>query len=182
MIIGIAGTIGAGKGTVVDILKSKGFAHYSSSDVLRQMLEEREVLANRENLSHLANELMSSHEGGVLYFSHSLAQDAHMQDYILEALHRVSEGDYVKKIGGIILGIDADIKIRFERIHKRQEGEKDNVTFEQFVEDSQREDDGKTGSGPNIRAVIKMADHTIMNNGSLEELQTQIEEVLQKIG
>lgn len=180
MIIGIAGTLGAGKGTVVDYLKTKGFVHFSSSDVLRRILSERTQEATRLNMSNLANELMSTYEGGVLHFSHEYAkQDGHT-DYILEALHRVSEGEYIKKIGGIILGIDADVQVRYDRAISRKEGLKDEVTFEQFLADSNREDEGKTGSGPNIKAVIKMADYTVTNNDTLAELHTQIEQFLSK--
>jgi dephospho-CoA kinase len=180
MIIGIAGTLGAGKGTVVEYLKSKGFAHYSSSKTLIRILTERGQDHVRKNMSDLANELMRDYEGGILYFSHEQAKKDGHQDYILEALHRVSEGEYVHKIGGIILGIDAEIEVRYERTIKRQEGMKDNVTFEQFKSDSDREDEGRTGSGPNIKAVIKMADYTVTNNGTVEELHQQIDEFIAK--
>ena len=38
MIIGITGTLGAGKGTVVDFLKEKGFRHFSVRDYLIKIL------------------------------------------------------------------------------------------------------------------------------------------------
>ncbi|MCA9365317.1 AAA family ATPase [Candidatus Kaiserbacteria bacterium] len=181
MIIGIAGTLGSGKGTVVNYLKSKGFTHYSSSDVLKKILKERNIVATRENLSKLANELIKDYEGGVLHFSHQYAKDAKHDNYILEALHRVSEGEYVRKIGGIILGIDADIKIRYERVIKRKDGKKDDVTFSQFIADSEREEEGKTGSGPNIRAVMEMADYTIFNDNNLEKLYEDVDKFLATI-
>jgi dephospho-CoA kinase len=180
MIIGIAGTLGSGKGTVVEYLKSKGFGHYSSSDVLRQILTERGMEHSRLNMSNLANELMASHAGGVLNFSHNFAKEAGQSDYVLEALHRVSEGEYIKSVGGIILGVDADVRVRYDRAHARKEGLKDDVTFEQFLADSAREDEGKTGSGPNIKAVIAMADYTIMNDGTMEELRLAVDEFIQK--
>jgi len=179
MIIGIAGTLGAGKGTVVEYLRQKGFAHYSSSDTLRQILTERGLPIDREHMSALANELSATQPGGVLHTAHTLAQEAGHENYILEALHRVSEGEYIKKIGGTILGVDADIKTRYERITKRGDSAKDNVSFEQFQADSLREDEGATGSGPNIRAVMAMADHVIMNDGTVAELHEQIEVWLQ---
>jgi dephospho-CoA kinase len=181
MIIGIAGTLGAGKGTVVEYLKSKGFAHYSSSDTLRHILAERSLPIDREHMSALANELSNDQEGGVLQDSHRLSQTNKHKDSILEALHRVSEGEYITKIGGTILGVDADIRVRFDRVKTRGDSAKDNVTFEQFVADSDREDEGKTGSGPNIRAVLNMADHTIHNDGTIEELHAKVEVWLQTL-
>jgi dephospho-CoA kinase len=181
MIIGIVGTLGAGKGTVVEYLKQKGFDHYSSSDILREILVERGVTDTRENLSLLADELQKKLPGGILQESYERAQKAGSENFILEAIHRVGEATFLHSVGGVLVGVDADIRVRYERITIRQEGTKDKVSFEQFVYDTEREDEGKTGKGPHIRAVLKMADHIVENNGTLEELHAQIEAVLEKI-
>ncbi len=181
MILGITGTIGAGKGTVVEYLKSKGFAHYSSSGILKEILTERGLPANRLNMSTLADELMQEYDGGVLHVSHLRAQKERKDNYILEAIHRVSEAAYVRSIGGFILGVDANIKARYERSIRRAEGEKDNVTFEEFLENSNREDEGKGATGANIRAVLSDADAVITNDGTLENLYMQIDAALTKI-
>jgi len=183
MILGIAGTIGAGKGAVVDYLKEKkGFSHYSSSGILKGILQERGVSEIRENLSKLAEELVSKHEGGILQISHKYAVESGVQNYILEAIHREKEADYIRSLGGLVLGVDADIRTRYERISKRGEGKKDDVTFEQFVTDSKREDEGKGEGTPNINSVIKNADFVIKNNGTLEELHKQVDEFLERYG
>jgi len=182
MIIGITGTIGAGKGTVVEYLKSKGFSHYSSSGTLKKMLEERGLPQTRTYMSPLADELMASYPGGIMYFSYERAQKDGAKDYVLEAIHRPSEADYVRSIGGVIWGVDADIKKRYERTVQRQEGEKDNVTYEQFLEHSRREDEGQGGRGNNIRAVISSADTVLTNDGSPEELYQQVEDALKSAG
>ena len=181
MIIGVTGTIGAGKGTVVQYLKSKGFAHYSSSGVLKEILQERGLPKTRTYMSPLADELLTKHEGGVLHFSRERAERDGAKDYVLEAIHRESEAAFVRSIGGVIWGVDADIEKRFERSVKRGEGEKDNVTHEQFLADAKREDDGQGESGPNIRAVLKTANVVLTNNGTQDELFAQVEEALKKI-
>lgn len=181
MIIGIAGTIGAGKGTVVEYLKSRGFAHYSSSGILKEVLAERGLPATRLNMSTLADELIQQHAGGVLHLSYLRAKDEGIENYILEAIHRVNEAAYIRSIGGIILGVDADIHTRYERSVRRGEGEKDNVTLEEFLENAKREDDGKGATGANIREVLKDADAVITNDGTLEDLHTQIEAALAKV-
>ncbi|MFM2330716.1 MAG: hypothetical protein RLZZ26_223 [Candidatus Parcubacteria bacterium] len=181
MIVGIAGTIGAGKGTVVEYLIQKGFSHYSSSDTLRGILTGRGLPHTRVNLSALADELLAERRGGVLAYSFEQAQKDGAKDMILEAIHRMSEADYVRSIGGVILGVDADLQTRYDRIHKRQDGEKDNVTFEQFSTDARNEDDGKGPTGSNIRSVLASVDATITNNGTVEELRAQVDEVLAKI-
>lgn len=180
VIIGIAGTIGAGKGTVVEYLKSKGFAHYSSSGILKEILQERGLPQTRVYMSPLADELMQKYPGGVLSLSHEKAQKEDKKDYVLEAIHRPSEADYVRSIGGVVWGVDADLKTRYERMTKRREGAKDDVTFEQFVADAKREDDGH-GAGNNIRAVLQDASVVLANDGTPEELYVQIENALKQV-
>lgn len=181
MIIGIAGTIGAGKGTVVEYLKQKGFAHYSSSGILKEILQERGIPETRQNLSALADELLEKYEGGVLHVSHERAQQDGAKNYILEAIHRTNEAAYVRSIGGKIFGIDGDIDVRYARIRKRKEGLKDEVTYEQFLADAAREDEGSAGNGPNIRAVLRDADGVLVNGGTLAELHAQIDTLLERL-
>ena len=180
MIIGITGTIGAGKGTVVKYLEDKGFVHYSCSGILKEILKERGLQAVRENLSPLSDGLSEQYEGGVLFLAHKRAVEDGAENYILESIHRQEEADYVRKLGGIILGVDADIRKRYERTIIRGEGEKDDTTYERFLKNAEREDEGKGGK-PNIRAVLENADAVVMNNGSLEELHAQVEEALDSI-
>ncbi len=182
MILGIAGTIGAGKGTVVEYLvEKKGFAHYSSSGLLKEMLLEKGEVVDRDSMAKLAREIRAKDPNGMPRLTYErLTKDNH-QDAILEALHTVGEAEFVRSIGGIILGVDADINIRYERISKRG-SEKDNVSYEKFQEQARREDDGASdASGHNIRGVVNTADYTILNNGSLEELHSQIDAILLQI-
>jgi dephospho-CoA kinase len=182
MILGITGTLASGKGTVVDYLVArKGFGHYSVSGILKEILTERGQPLTRPYMSSLADELMKEHEGGILYLAHEQAKADGHEDYILESIHRPSEAEYVRSIGGHIFGVDADLRTRFERTLSRKEGAKDEVTFEEFVEHTKREEEGVDGTGPNIRAVLNGADAVFMNNGTLEELHQQIDEALTKL-
>ena len=120
MIIGIAGTIGAGKGTVVEYLvKEKGFTHYSSSGLLKEMLEERGEIIDRDALAKLAREIRAEDPNGVPKLTYERMQRDKPKHAILEALHTVGEAEFVKGVGGFIIGVDADIDLRYERIQKR---------------------------------------------------------------
>ena len=180
MIIGIAGTIGSGKGTMVEYLKTKGYAHYSSSGLLIELLKARGEVVDRDGMARTARAIRAEDPNGVPKLTYQRLLKDDPKDAILEALHSVGEAEYVRSVGGIILGVDADLKTRYERISKRG-SEKDNVTWEKFVEQAKREDDGTEESGHNIRGVLKVADAVITNNGTLEELHQQVEQALQKL-
>ena len=182
MIIGIAGTIGAGKGAVVDYLVSnKGFAHYSSSGLLKVLLREKGVHIDRDSMSALASEIRSQDPAGMPKLTYEHLKKSNPENAVLEALHTVGEAEFVRSVGGIIFGVDADVAIRYERISKRG-SEKDNVTFEKFLEQAKREDHGGSdASGHNIHGVINIADYKIHNDGTLDELCKQIDAILNKI-
>ena len=58
-IIGITGTLGAGKGTVVDFLMRPpySYCHYSARKLLNEIIAERGLPAGRDSMRHVANEL-----------------------------------------------------------------------------------------------------------------------------
>ncbi|MEA2701822.1 MAG: hypothetical protein QOE22_531 [Candidatus Parcubacteria bacterium] len=184
MIIGLAGTIGAGKGTVVDYLKSKGFVQYSSSGLLGELVEKEGNPRIRDFLSPMATRLQKEFPGGVVekaYNEKYLLQEP--ENAIFEAIHRKSEADFLKSVGGKIIGIDADLETRFKRTTLRNEGEKDHGDFEDFKKQAAIEDEGGGGASRdnNIRLVINEADAVIYNDGTVAELQGQIEDILKKI-
>ena len=58
LIIGITGTLGSGKGTIVDFLvKEKGFAHYSVRALVSEEIVRRGMEVNRDSMVIVANEL-----------------------------------------------------------------------------------------------------------------------------
>jgi dephospho-CoA kinase len=183
MIIGIAGTIGAGKGTVVKYLKSKGFVQYSSSKSLGELVEKEGNPRTRDFLSPMATRLQKEYPGGVVeknYREKYLAERP--ENAIFEAIHRQSEANFLCSVGGIIIGVDADLGTRYQRTKLRNEGAKDQNSFDDFKKQAHIEDEGggDTTRDNNIRAVIGSADAILTNDSTPEELYAKVEEALQK--
>lgn len=182
MILGIAGTLGAGKGTVVEHLMARGFKHYSSSDLLIEILKERGETVDRDGMNRVANELRSNNPAGVPAENYQRyeAEDGE-GDVIFEALHSMPEADFIRSIGGIVLGVTADPDIRYDRVVARG-SVKDDITKEKFIEQQAREEKG-TGevNKSNIFAILETADFLITNNGTLEELTQQLDDVLEEL-
>lgn len=182
MIIGITGTNGSGKGAVVDYLISKGFVHFSVRVALEAMLTAEHIPIDRTALRNRANELRKEHGAG--FFGKKFLEEIKekgITNSVIESVRTTGEAEYLKENGAIILAVDADRKLRYDRIMSRASAT-DKIDFDTFVEQEEREWYGAEGSHDmNLMSVIEMADFTIKNEGTLPELHTQVDGMLEQI-
>lgn len=178
-IIGITGTLGAGKGTIVDYLENeKGFAHFSVRQYLINIMEERGLEINRDNMVKVANELRAKHSPA--YIVEMLYQEAKKQNRnaVIESIRTPGEIEFLKKHGNfILLAVDADPHIRFDRI-KRRKSSTDDIDFETFVANEEREMNTTDPYKQNLKKCIEQADIVLNNDGSIEVLFSQLEKLL----
>lgn len=183
-IIGITGTLGAGKGTIVDYLANKkGFKHFAVSDTfLAGEAVKRGLAPIRIVRRDIANEFRAKGPMKLMEELYKLAKPSieNGENVVIEPQHTASEVEFIQSIGGIEFAVDASLETRYERIKKRA-GEKDNVSFEQFVEEQNFEMSQKDPNKNNLGAAIAKADYLFKNDGTQEELFEQIEKVLNKI-
>jgi len=66
MIVGLTGPNAAGKGEVANVLRARGYAYHSLSDVVRDEATVRGLDHTRENLIRVGNELRAAHGPGAL--------------------------------------------------------------------------------------------------------------------
>lgn len=178
VMLGITGTNGAGKGTIVEFLvKVEGFKHFSASGLISEEIVKRGMSVDRDNMIVVANELRAKYGPG--YIAEELLRRAgeSREDRIIESIRTLGEVEKLRKEGGILLAVDADQKIRYERITKRGSN-KDRVSFEEFVEQEKKEMESEDPNKQNLSACIKVADYVIQNNGTIEELNREIEKIL----
>lgn len=174
IVIGITGTLGAGKGTVVEyLIKHKNFKHYSISDYLKSKLLKSNKEINRTNLQDIGNEIREKY--GPSYIAEQLFVNAQKNgiDTIIESIRNPKEAEFIKSKGGKMLAVTADQKIRYERI-KLRKSEKDDVTFEEFQKQEEKEFQNTDPNAQNLPKCIEMSDIIITNNESLEKLYEQI--------
>lgn len=179
MILGITGTVGAGKGTVVAYLaEHHSFAHYSVRDFLYEEMRRRgKDTEDRTALRETGNALRQEH--GPAYVAEALLQKAQEAggDAIIESIRTVGEAELLKKHGAFIVAVDADKKLRYERVIKRG-SQTDDLSFQEFCEEEDREMMGTAVWDMNVFGVMKIADWTLKNDGALTELHTEIEDML----
>lgn len=179
MILGITGTIGAGKGTLVDYLVTqKGFEHHSVREFLLEEIKKRGLPEHRGSMRDVGNELRREHHPAhVVETLHKRAG----ANAIIESVRTVGEAEFLKALGASIVAIDADKQSRYDRAVARGSST-DKVTFEQFVEEEDREMASTEPWDMNVFAVMDMADFRIQNDGTEAELHAKIDEMLATLG
>lgn len=179
MLIGITGTDGAGKGVVVSyLIQYKGFVHYSARAILEDEIKRRGIKGDRANMRLIANELRAKHGNNfvVKYYLERMAKEQ-PENAVIESIRTIAEVETLKANGGILLAIDADRFLRYERIIGRRSSS-DKVTFDEFVAHEELEMNDPDPNGMQKAEVMRMADYTIMNNKTFDALKVQIEEFL----
>ena len=182
IIIGITGTLGAGKGTIVDFLiKEKGFIHYSVRGFLIEEIKKRKLEVNRDSMTDVANQLRAENSPSFVIdelFKKALKEG---NNCIIESIR--TEGEVIslrEKENFYLLAVDADQNIRYDRIQLRKSST-DDVSRETFVQNELREFESTDPNKQNLKRCIELADFVLMNNGSLTDLNLQIEQIMNQI-
>lgn len=175
-IIGITGTLGAGKGTIVEYLvREKGFVHFSVRGYITDEIHRQGMPVNRDSMVTVANKLRADHSPS--YIIDQLYKQALLtgKNGIIESIRTPGEVQSLREKGNFLLvAVDADPILRYNRIVMRN-SETDQISFETFIENESREMQSNDPSKQNIGKCIEQADFTFYNNSTVSELYRQLE-------
>lgn len=182
IVVGITGTNGSGKGTVVEYLKAHGFVHLSGRAFIEEEVKKRTLEVNRENLNLVANDLRTKF--GNTYIASELYKRAKVsgKNAVIESIRNPGEVEFLRKVADeeagafVLLAVDADPKLRYERIKERK-SVTDFVSYEKFLSEEDREMHSTNPNNQNILACIALADYKLENNGTKEEFRVKLEEL-----
>jgi len=180
-IIGITGTFGAGKGTVVEYLKTKGFVHYSVREYLISEIQKRGMPVNLDSMVFVANDLRQRNSPS--YIIEQLYKQAKEQDKscVIESIRTPGEVEALRKnTGFFLIAVDAEQRPRYNRMVLRK-SETDNISFEEFVEQEKKQMTSDDPNKQNIGRCMQMADALLENNGTIEELHSKIDKILAEL-
>ncbi|MCX6247563.1 MAG: AAA family ATPase [Bacteroidetes bacterium] len=182
IIIGITGTLGAGKGTIVEYLvREKKFIHYSVRAYLLDKIRELGMPENRDSMFRLANELRA--RSGPSFVTDELYKQAAVsgKNCVIESIRTPGEIASLRTKGNFyLLAVDARPDIRYQRILLRQ-SETDRISRETFIENEEREMNTEDPNKQNLKKCISMADFMLQNDGTKKDLVHQLQKVLDQV-
>jgi dephospho-CoA kinase len=182
LVIGITGTLGAGKGTIVEYLvQEHSFKHFSVRAFLIEEINKRGLKVNRDSMTSVANDLRRQYSPS--YVTDALFEIALKvgQSCVIESIRTPGEIESLRNKGPFYLfAIDADPKIRYQRITQRA-SETDSINFETFLSNEAREMQSNDPNSQNLAACISKADFLFRNNNSVDALYKQVDKAIKQI-
>jgi dephospho-CoA kinase len=176
MIIGVTGLIGSGKDTVADFLAHHGFTKLSLSEEIRKELRSEDIAITRATQVKKGNKLRKQHGPAVLADRVIDQMDAD-EDYVVVSIRNPAEVKRFRDFNDFILvHVQATDDKRLH--HLRRRDDIDEATFERI---NQREYVNDDPAEQQLRDVIAMADETILNNGTLIELNRATNQLLEDL-
>lgn len=178
IVLVFSGLPASGKDTAALYLKEKYNASiYSFSTMLEDLLRRLYLEFNRDNLVKISEIIRGAFGEDIMAktMMKDVEADAN-QIIVVSNARRLADVAYLSKLPNFVLTeIFADMKTRYDRIVTRGQRVDDKTkTFEQFQADHQR------STEISILEVVKRATEHIDNNGSVEQLQEQLDALVQK--
>ncbi len=183
-IIGITGTLASGKDTVAEyICKKYNLKSYSTSDEVRHEATKRGLEHGRANMLKIANQVRADLGLGELAKRAIERVPTNEMIALVTGIRNMGEIEYLKEQTNFyLISVDGPIDIRYKRAKNRKRIG-DGTTFEAFRKSEEVElynkDVGKHGI--ELISCMRAADYFMVNDGTLEDLNTRTDEVVKAI-
>jgi len=180
LILGISGVNGAGKGEVVSYLEARSFYAFSLSDVIREKLSEAGLEETRERMIETGNAIRAEHGAGglALELADRLLPD---RNYVIDSIRHPEEVAVLRSRTSRfqLVWVTADETLRFERMRARgRSGDPESADELRRLEGLELASDDP--SAQQLLAVRDVADFTIENDGTIEELHGLVQSILER--
>jgi dephospho-CoA kinase len=172
LVIGLTGTLLAGKGIVTEILKSKGMHHVSVRELIRDELIKDNIALTRKTMQDIGD-LRRKQFGQGYWMQKALDKyKSYDSPLIIESLRNMGEADYLREHSNFVLiGIDAPFEIRWARIKKRNI-DSDLIDHDKFVIDDARDRGfNEPLDGQQVGMCLVHADFLINNDEDFTRLE-----------
>src|SRR5918912_4023544 len=164
LIVCITGMPGAGKSTIAESLKKKGFYVIAMGDVIREEARQQNLDPNDINLGKLMLKLRNDLGPGAV--AHLIVRKINSEDIdtaerenvVIDGIRGIAEVEILKRFGCVkLLAIHASTNKRFKHLKQRARSDDPSV-IEEFTTRDKRE------LTVGISEAIALADETLSNN------------------
>ncbi len=181
ILVGITGTHGAGKGTITQHLCDRhGFVCRSVSEFLAEEATRRELYPDRGARHMLANEYRARGPRALMEAVFATIPEG-ADRVVLEPQYTPDEVRFIREKGGVVIALDADMEMRYKRVHVRGSA-KDDVSYEEFKAAEEREMEAARSGEQNLRATMQEADVLLINDAGIQELVDSVDTFLKEKG
>ena len=175
VLVGLTGRNASGKSTLVDWFSEKGLRSVSCSDSIRTWLRDQGIETTREALIEGGRELRRRGGAGVL--ADMLLDILDGEDAVVDSIRTPAEVESLRRRGDFVLiEVRADEDSRWRRMTARGRAG-DPLEKEVFLSQEEAEARSDDEAGQALDATAAMADITVLNDGTLEELEGKLEEI-----
>lgn len=184
-VIGLTGTIAAGKEVVKQILLQKlNCYQVTLSGAIFGQLEKKKGIFNRKTMQDMGNELRQKYGGHVLAKVSTEFMPRDRPYLIVDGIRNPAEAEWLKNAyrgNFVLIAVDAPQQARFERMIKRAKPT-DPKTFEEFADiDNRDQGTNEPPYGQQVRRCIQMADFVIDTDGDPAKVAEKVAEIIPKI-
>ena len=175
LIVCLTGMPGAGKSTIAEGLKSKGYEIINMGNTVREEAKKRNLEPTGTNLGKLMLELREKNgPSAVAQLIKPQIDESNSEIVVIDGIRSNDEIQFLKNIGNVkILSIHASTDTRFDFLSKRGRSD-DPQNKENFDERDFRE------LGVGISTSIALADESISNNNmTIDELINMASSIIQ---
>ena len=175
MLIGLTGRNASGKSTLVAWFVSKGMLSESCSDSIRAHLREQGVAESRSALIEGGRELRRMGGAGIL--AEMLLERLAGSDAVIDSIRTPGEVEALRsREDFVLIEVRAGMEARWKRAQERARSG-DALDRETFFAQEQSEAVAKDEAGQALDATADLADMILVNDGSIDELNADLEEL-----
>ena len=175
MLVGLTGRNASGKSTLVSWFSGRGLTSVSCSDSIRTWLRGQGLETTREALIEGGRELRR--DGGAGILAEMLLEILDGEDAVVDSIRTPAEVEALRSRGDFVLiEVRADEESRWQRMTSRGRAG-DPTEKETFLSQEAAEAKSEDEAGQALDATAALADITVVNDGTIEELEGKLEAI-----
>ena len=185
-IVCIVGMPGAGKSTLADELVNKGFSYLRFGQITLDKVKEEGLESGEVNERRIREDFRKQY--GMAAFAvlniPRIDELIKTSNVVVDGLYSWSEYKVLKEKYGdsmYVLAVYASPSLRYERLTGRSVENDEKQRFRNFTREEARERDYAEIENLEKGGPIAMADFTIINTGTIEEMKSDLNKFLSEI-